>query len=54
MQVRDLDRMRDLLARVRKDPANRPVWLGCDARFRLAHTDDMIEMLERLGYATAG
>lgn len=49
MPLDPLQRARFLLARI--TPA-RPVWVGCDGRLRMAHTDDMREMLERLGYST--
>lgn len=32
--------------------ATRPVWIGCDGWLRIAHTDDMIQMLIDLGYRT--
>lgn len=38
-----------LLARI---TPSRPVWVGDDGVFRLGHSADMTEMLERLGHRT--
>jgi len=49
MAQTDYSRAMNLLRRI--TPV-RPVWVGSDGKFRIAHTGDMIEMLENCGVET--